>query len=273
VHTFSTKFFERLAHQRPRMPAVAPAGRGRGGVRLLGHGAGGGDVRLLVGGRQAIAYLDSRNFTEPMFVFAIMVIAGTRAVLQMAGSWCGRVARLVPLPGRHGLYFRGAGLVPLLGSFITEPAAMTLAALMLRDGCSAARRVQALKYATLGVLFVNISIGGTLTPFRRAAGADGGRHLAAGTWPSCSAHFGWKAALAVLVNAAGGDAAVPPRTAAPAGTTGAGGGAARASRRGAGAPGVPGRHRRLCAPPGRCSWACSCSSWALPPPTRSSRTA
>jgi hypothetical protein len=36
-------------------------------------------------GRQAIAYLDSRNFTEPMFVFAIMVVAGSRPCC-MAGS-------------------------------------------------------------------------------------------------------------------------------------------------------------------------------------------
>ena len=55
--------------------------------------------------------------------------------------------------------------VPLLGSFITEPAAMTLAALMLRDRYYARGLSRRLMYATLGVLFVNVSIGGTLTPY------------------------------------------------------------------------------------------------------------
>jgi hypothetical protein len=67
-------------------------------------------------------------------------------------------------------------LVPLLGSFITEPAAMTLAALILRDQFFTRGLSTRLMYATLGVLFVNISIGGTLTPSPRP-GADGGRQV------------------------------------------------------------------------------------------------
>ena len=50
-------------------------------------------------------------------------------------------------------------------SLITEPAAMTLGALMLRERVFSAAVSNKLKYATLGVLFVNVSIGGTLTPF------------------------------------------------------------------------------------------------------------
>jgi hypothetical protein len=60
-------------------------------------------------------------------------------------------------------YFLSLSLVPLLGSFITEPAAMTLAALMLRERIFASGASNRLKYATLGVLFVNVSVGGTLT--------------------------------------------------------------------------------------------------------------
>jgi hypothetical protein len=71
----------------------------------------------------------------------------------------------MPLPRAQGMYFVLLAIVPLLGSLITEPAAMTLAALMLRDTLSAKTISNRLKYGTLGVLFVNISIGGTLTPF------------------------------------------------------------------------------------------------------------
>jgi hypothetical protein len=89
--------------------------------------------------------------------------------------------------------------VPLLGSFITEPAAMTLAALMLRDTL-VARASTRLKYAALGVLFVNVSIGGTLTSFAAPPVL-----MVAAKWGWTTPHIlgliGWKAALAVLVNA------------------------------------------------------------------------
>jgi hypothetical protein len=99
-------------------------------------------------------YVDSRNFTEPMFVFAIMVIAGTRPILQASMSFIRQVSRLVPLPGSMGTYLVIMVLVPLSGSFITEPAAMTLGALMLAEGYFDRGISTQLKYATLGVLFV-----------------------------------------------------------------------------------------------------------------------
>ena len=74
-------------------------------------------------------------------------------------------ARLLPASPVVAGYFLSLSLVPLLGSLITEPAAMTLAALMLRERVFATNASSRLKYATLGVLFVNVSIGGTLTSF------------------------------------------------------------------------------------------------------------
>src|SRR5690606_29049970 len=117
------------------------------------------------GSMAATSYIDSRNFTEPMFVFAIMVIAATGPILQTAMAAIHLIARIIPLPGSMGFYFATLALVPLLGSFITEPAAMTLAALILSHRIFENAISRRLKYATLGVLFVNISIGGTLTPF------------------------------------------------------------------------------------------------------------
>ncbi|MEY8877574.1 MAG: putative Na+/H+ antiporter [Leptothrix sp. (in: b-proteobacteria)] len=205
IHTFSTKFFERLAHDRP-----AHAGL----WHLLG------EVEVVFGfwamvlvlclfaidGKQAaIQYVEGRNFTEPLFVFAIMVIAGTRPVLQFAAALVRRLAGWLPLPIGVAMYLLVLTLVPLLGSFITEPAAMTLAALMLRDGLLSGPVSDRLRYATLGVLFVNISIGGTLTPFAAPPVL-----MVAETWDWNLAFmlstFGWKAALAVLVN--GGVAAL-----------------------------------------------------------------
>ena len=206
LHTFSTKLFERLAHTRPRHAGL---------WHLLGEvevvfGFWAMVLMLamfaLLGKAEATHYLESRNFTEPMFVFAIMVVAGSRPILQGAQMLAGLLVRLVPLPRGTASYIVVMALgmllviVPLLGSFITEPAAMTLAALMLRDSLLCKPVSSRLKYATLGVLFVNISIGGTLTPFAAPPVL-----MVAGKWGwdmhFMLATFGWKAALAVGVNA------------------------------------------------------------------------
>jgi hypothetical protein len=112
-------------------------------------------------------YLDSLHFTEPMFVFVIMVMAASRPVMQLAGDVVRGTARALPARPSMARYFLALSLVPLLGSFITEPAAMTLAALMLRDSVFSAGASSRLKYATLGVLFVNVSVGGMLTHLPR----------------------------------------------------------------------------------------------------------
>lgn len=212
LHTFSTKFFERLAHHRP---AHAGLWHLLGEVEVVfGFWA---LVLVLVmfvtdGAAAATGYIDTRNFTEPMFVFAIMVIAGTRPVLRAASAGVRLAARLLPLPGGMRAYVAILTLVPLLGSLITEPAAMTLAALILSErifvpgvatpGVATPGVSTPLKYATLGVLFVNVSIGGTLTPFAAPPVL-----MVAGKWgwdPAFMfAVFGWKAAVAVAVNALG----------------------------------------------------------------------
>jgi hypothetical protein len=200
VHTFSTKFFEKLAHAQP----------GHAGMwHLLGEveivfgfwamvlvAA----IALVGGSTEATDYLDTRNFTEPMFVFAIMVIAGTRSILQWSRAGVVAIARFVPMPGAIGFHFTTLAVVPLLGSLITEPAAMTLAALMLRDRIFSAGVSSRLKYATIGALFVNVSIGGTLTSFAAPPVL-----MVAAKWQWDSmymlTHFGWKAAVAVAFNA------------------------------------------------------------------------
>lgn len=202
LHTFSTRFFEHLAHTRP---AHAGLWHLLGEVEVVfGFWA----LILIVamfavdGSTEATSYIDSRNFTEPMFVFAIMVIAATRPILQTAMAAIHLIARIIPLPGSMGFYFATLALVPLLGSFITEPAAMTLAALILSHRIFENAISRRLKYATLGVLFVNISIGGTLTPFAAPPVL-----MVAGKWnwdiAFMMSAFGWKAAIAVMVNAVG----------------------------------------------------------------------
>lgn len=201
IHTFSTKYFEHLAHTRPahsgvwHLLAEVEIVFGVWAMLMIVI------MGITQGKTEAVAYLDSRNFTEPMFVFAIMVVAGSRPILQFAAGLVNIIVRVLPLPRPMAFAFTTLAFVPLLGSFITEPAAMTLAALLMRDEFfgKVSRKLQ---YAALGVLFVNISIGGTLTPF-----AAPPILMVAAKWNMdlmyMLTHIGWKAAIAVMINSAG----------------------------------------------------------------------
>jgi hypothetical protein len=130
-----------------------------------------------------------------------MVIAASRPIL-LGTKWVVQaLAGLLPFNRSVALYFLTMSVVPLTGSFITEPAAMTLAALMLRDVFFVRPLSTKLKYATIGTLFVNVSIGGTLTPFAAPPVL-----MVAGTWKWDMAFmlstFGWKSAVAVFTSAA-----------------------------------------------------------------------
>ena len=142
-------------------------------------------------------YVAHVHFTEPMFVVVIMAIASTRPVLAFAERCMGAVAGL---GGRTPFAWWAAILTvgPLLGSFITEPAAMTICALLLARHLFELDPSPRLKYGTLGLLFVNVSVGGTLThfaapPVLMVAGKYG--------WglTFMARNFGWKAVLAILV--------------------------------------------------------------------------
>ena len=202
VHTFSTGLFERLAHRQPRHATLwhlVGEVEVVFGLWAIALAVG---MMVLAGKDAATGYLDGRNYTEPLFVFAIMVVAASRPVLLAAQRLAGGVSRLLPLSTPLALYFTCLSLVPLLGSLITEPAAMTLAALMLRDRYYRHPLSARLQYGTLGVLFVNISIGGALTPFAAPPVL-----MVAATWGWDLAFmlstFGAHVVPIVLINAAG----------------------------------------------------------------------
>jgi hypothetical protein len=201
IHTFSTRYFEHLAHTR-----TAHAGLwhllgevetvfGFWAFVLLAF------MAVAYGWGAASTYLDSRHFAEPMFVFVIMVIAASRPVMQIASDSVRIAGALIPVSPAIAGFFLSLSLVPLLGSLITEPAAMTLAALMLRDRIFSSGVSSRLKYATLGVLFVNVSIGGTLTNFAAPPVL-----MVAANWGWTTGFmlstFGAKAAIAVIANGA-----------------------------------------------------------------------
>jgi hypothetical protein len=117
------------------------------------------------GWQEVVTYFGSKvDYTEPIFVIAIMSIASTRPIIELAKSTLGKIAHIggnTPLAWWLSILI----LAPLFGSFITEPAAMTIAAILLAKQFYDLNPSINLKYATLGLLFVNVSVGGTLTNF------------------------------------------------------------------------------------------------------------
>lgn len=200
VHTFSVSAFARLAHRQGshsglwHMLSEVEAVFGVWAFVLL-------IVMAFTGGlTDALRYFDTRNFTEPAFVFAIMVVAASRPIIELIRFMTEAIARVIPVRNELAVFFVTLSFVPLAGSFITEPAAMTLAALLLRDAYFKRPGHTKFKYMTIGVLFVNVSIGGVLTSFA-APPVLMVAHTFGWDAAYMATHFGWRAALAVVINA------------------------------------------------------------------------
>jgi hypothetical protein len=222
VHTFLTHRFRHIAHELearnegrlrergdelgPEQPRVSAAAR-------LFHFL--GEVEAVFGiwvvplllilaaskGRHAaLSYVEDRvNFSEAVFVVVVMAIASTRPILELAERLLARLARLGGgTPRAWWLVLLTVG--PLLGSLITEPAAMTICASLLSRRFYALQPSRALAYGTLGLLFVAISVGGTLTHFAAPPVL-----MVAGPWgwdtPFMLREFGGKAVLAIAIAA------------------------------------------------------------------------
>ncbi len=209
AHTFAAKQLEKLSARFPRHAGLfhllgeVEVVFGFWAILLVMF------MAFVMGGPAALEYVESRNYTEPLFVFVVMVIAASRPVLWAVTTATLKLAHWAPARTSVAMVWLGLAAVPLLGSAVTEPAAMTIAALMLAPLAFRSHIPAAPKYLALGVLFVNISIGGTLTAYAAPPVL-----MVASAWNWDSAfmfqNFGWKAALAVLINATLGTLLIRP---------------------------------------------------------------
>jgi len=213
VHTFLTQRFRHWSHvleERHRTAGPAQGSHAGMAARVL-HFLGEVEAVFVIwavplfwllafrkGLPVAVGYFsDKVSYVEPVFVVVIMAIAATRPILQLAERCLGAVARLGG--GRPAAWWVVIlTLGPLLGSFITEPAAMTISALLLSRQFYALGPRPGLAYATLGLLFVNVSVGGALTHFAAPPVL-----MVAATWGWGALHmlenFGWMAAVGIAV--------------------------------------------------------------------------
>lgn len=124
---------------------------------------------LIEGVKPVINYQESLNLTEPLFIFCIMVMASSRPIITLARQlilfMAIHITKLISI-NPVGIQFCILLIVgPLLGSLITEPAAITITALLLYRMIDTQKIDSQLLYGIVGLLFVNISVGGALTHF------------------------------------------------------------------------------------------------------------
>jgi hypothetical protein len=149
------------------------------------------------GWKTMVHYFDQVEYTEAIFVFVVMAIAGSKPILRFAESCLSLFAAIGgKTPAAWWLSILTVG--PLLGSFITEPAAMTICALLLVERFYKLHPSMKLRYATLGLLFVNISVGGTLSHFAAPPVV-----MVSTKWDWGFSYmfmnFGWKAIIGIIV--------------------------------------------------------------------------
>lgn len=203
LHTFSVKFFARWALKYPKGSIPENALHFLAETEIVfGLWAAAlfvGIAALNCSVATAVHYIEGLNFTEPKFVLVVMVVAATRPVVTTAEKFLNAISGLLPLRKGLSFYLVALSIGPLLGSLITEPAAMTLLAIVLKRRYFDQGISRRLAYATLGLLFVNISVGGTLTHFAAPPVL-----MVAQTWDWDTAfmlqHFGWRAALSAITS-------------------------------------------------------------------------
>lgn len=205
LHTFSVKLFQQLAHKYPEgsvpenffhLLGEVEVVFGIWALILMSLFA------IMMGRHESIVYLEKLNFTEPLFVFVIMVVSATKPLIKFADKLIHFFSKLLPINKTIAFYIATLVIGPLLGSFITEPAAMTVTALILSNYFYKHKISMELKYATLGLLFVNVSIGGAMTPY-----AAPPILMVAGTWgwdlAYVFSHFGIESIISTLISTFG----------------------------------------------------------------------
>lgn len=144
-----------------------------------------------------VLYVDSLSYKDPLFIIVIMTIASSRPIVKLFELIMWRVVKVIG-DTLEAWWMAILMLSAFLSSFITGPAAMTVCAMLLSDKFYVLKPSRRLRYATLALLFVNISVGGAMTNF-----ASPPVLMVASTWSWSNAfmffNFGWKSIIAIAI--------------------------------------------------------------------------
>ncbi|MCH9627793.1 MAG: hypothetical protein S4CHLAM2_14370 [Chlamydiales bacterium] len=152
---------------------------------------------LIRGWDVTLEYVNTRSYTHALYITVILVVIGSRPIITFAETILEKIARL----GKDtpaAWWWTIVTIGPLLGALIKEPAAMALSAILLSKKFYPYYPSRRFQYATLGLLFANISVGGMLTTFSSRA-----LFIVADRWDwdwtYMLVRFGWKEFVGMLI--------------------------------------------------------------------------
>lgn len=152
---------------------------------------------LITSTQQTIQFLQSHDYTDALYIMVILVIVASRPIITFMERILEVVARLGK-DSPSSWWWTIMILAPISGALLKEPGAMALGAILLLEKFYVLNSSERFKYATMGLFFVNVSIGGMLTPFASRA-----LFIVADKWDwsvgYMMGHFGWKAIISILV--------------------------------------------------------------------------
>lgn len=148
--------------------------------------------------KEVVNYINSHDYSAPFYFTVIMVIVGTRPILYFAEGLLEKLAKLgKDTPAAWWWTIMMAG--PLLSIILKEPGAMTLSAIVLAHKFYHYKPSLKFQYATLALLFSNISLSALLNPYASKSLFLISSEL---RWEFqyLFFQFGWKALIAILLN-------------------------------------------------------------------------
>lgn len=144
-----------------------------------------------------VNYVGELSYKDPLFIIVIMIIASSRPIIKLFELLMWRIVKLAG-DTLEAWWIAILIMSSFLSSFITGPAAMTICAMLLSDKFFLLKPTKRLKYATLALLFVNISVGGAMTNF-----ASPPVLMVVGKWNWDTGfmfmNFGWKSIIAIVI--------------------------------------------------------------------------
>lgn len=147
---------------------------------------------------QTILYLRTRDYTYAIYMTVVVVFASTRPVVIFAEKVLEYISRL---GGNNAKSWWWTILTvgPILDIILKEPGAMTISSILLAKTCFPFIKDTKFRYATLALLFINISLCGLLAPYTSRS-----LFLVATqeNWNTgyTIVRFGWKAIMILLIN-------------------------------------------------------------------------
>lgn len=144
-----------------------------------------------------IGYLTSRNYMASLFIIVMMILVESNPIIYLSETLLNRLVQKIGKHSPVAWWWVILLVSPMLSSLLKETGAMVIATMLLIRKFYIHNPSKKFAYATMGLLFSNISIGGLLTITSSRA-----MFMIMPTlkWSShfIWAHFTWKAFLAIL---------------------------------------------------------------------------